>query len=226
MTERVADTAGASTSPPSPDVVVDESALIGDHDDDQHGRRGWRGRLGAIGWRYTLVVFAVEVAFFSITAGDRFLTRTNLILTAQNVAVLTVLACGATFVLITAGVDLSVGAVAILGERRIGALPVIEEGRIAGIMSERDVIYCLRDHGAEVLAWPVAKVMTSPAVTVEMTTPVLRALATMTQRRMRHLPVVSGETLCGIVSIGDLVKYRIDRIEREAEAMRDYIQSA
>jgi ribose transport system permease protein len=116
MTERVVDTAGAATSPPSPDVVVDESALIGDHDDDQHGRRGWRGRLGAIGWRYTLVVFAIEVAFFSITVGDRFLTRTNLILTAQNVAVLTVMACGATFVLITAGVDLSVGSVAILGE--------------------------------------------------------------------------------------------------------------
>ena len=62
------------------------------------------------------IVFAVEVLFFSIRAGDRFLTTNNLILTAQNVAVLTVVACGATFVLITAGVDLSVGSVAILGE--------------------------------------------------------------------------------------------------------------
>lgn len=117
-------------------------------------------------------------------------------------------------------------AVATLGERRIGALPVIEGGRIVGIMSERDVIYCLRDHGAEVLDWPVAKVMTAPAVTVDLATPVLTALAMMTQRRIRHLPVVSGDTLCGIVSIGDLVKYRIEKIEQEAEAMRSYIQSA
>ena len=117
-------------------------------------------------------------------------------------------------------------AVAILGERRIGALPVVEDARIVGIMSERDVIYCLRDHGAEVLGWPVSKVMTSPAVTVDMSTPVLAALATMTQRRMRHLPVVAGDTICGIVSIGDLVKYRMEKIEQEAEAMRSYIQSA
>ena len=51
-----------------------------------------------------------------------------------------------------------------LGEKRIGALPVIENGRIAGIMSERDVIYCLRDHGPEVLEWPVSRVMSSPAI--------------------------------------------------------------
>ena len=55
-----------------------------------------------------------------------------------------------------------------LGEKRIGALPVVEDGRIAGIMSERDVIYCLRDHGAEVLDWPVSRVMSSPAITVEL----------------------------------------------------------
>ena len=117
-------------------------------------------------------------------------------------------------------------AIAVLGERRIGALPVVDGERIVGIMSERDVIYCLRDHGAEVLGWPVSKLMTSPAVTVEASTPVLSALATMTQRRIRHLPVVSGGTICGIVSIGDLVKYRMEKIEEEAEAMRSYIQSA
>lgn len=117
-------------------------------------------------------------------------------------------------------------AVATLGERRIGALPVVEGGRIVGIMSERDVIYCLRDHGAEVLGWPVGKVMTTPAVTVELSTPVLRALAMMTQGRMRHLPVLSQGSICGIVSIGDLVKYRIEKIEQEADAMRSYIQSA
>lgn len=115
-------------------------------------------------------------------------------------------------------------AVRILGEKRIGALPVVEGGRIVGIMSERDVIYCLKDHGAEVLDWPVSRVMTSPAITVDPSTQVLSALALITQKRVRHLPVVSGGELVGIVSIGDLVKYRIDRIEFEAQAMRDYIQ--
>jgi CBS domain-containing protein len=116
-------------------------------------------------------------------------------------------------------------AIRILGERRIGALPVVEGDRIVGIMSERDVIYCLKDHGAEVLDWPVSRVMTSPAITVDPSTEALSALALITQRRVRHLPVVSGGRLVGIVSIGDLVKYRIDRIEFEAQAMREYIQS-
>ena len=111
-----------------------------------------------------------------------------------------------------------------LGEKRIGALPVVEDGRIVGIMSERDVIYCLRDHGAEVLDWPVSRVMTSPAITAPPDTEVLSALALMTQRRIRHLPVVEGGAIRGIVSIGDLVKHRMERIE--AEAMRTYIQSA
>lgn len=113
-----------------------------------------------------------------------------------------------------------------LGEKRIGALPVIEQGQVAGILSERDVIYCLRDHGAEVLGWPVSRVMSSPAITAESSMDVLLALALMTQRRIRHLPVVEQSELKGIVSIGDLVKYRMERIEAEAEAMRAYIQSA
>lgn len=117
-------------------------------------------------------------------------------------------------------------AVALLGERRIGALPVVDDDGVAGIVSERDLIYCLRDHGAEVLDWPVSRVMTSPAVTVDRSTPVLTALAMMTRQRIRHLPIVEDGRLRGIVSIGDLVKYRMDRIEQEAEAMRTYIQSA
>jgi CBS domain-containing protein len=119
-----------------------------------------------------------------------------------------------------------VDAVAKLGERRIGALPVVEAGEIVGIISERDVIYCLRDHGAEVLDWPVMRVMSSPAITATPDTEVLAALALMTQRRIRHLPVVEGGAIQGIVSIGDLVKHRMERIEAEAEAMRSYIQSA
>lgn len=113
-----------------------------------------------------------------------------------------------------------------LGEKRIGALVVVEDGRIAGIVSERDVIYCLKDHGADVLDWPVAKAMTSPAITVSPDTDVLAALALITQRRIRHLPVVEGGEIRGIVSIGDLVKHRMERIEAEAEAMRAYIQTA
>jgi CBS domain-containing protein len=117
-------------------------------------------------------------------------------------------------------------AVATLGGKRIGALPVVEDGAIVGIISERDVIYCLRDHGAEVLDWPVSRVMSSPAITASPDTEVLAALALMTQKRIRHLPVVEGGQIRGIVSIGDLVKHRMDHIEAEAEAMRTYIQSA
>ncbi len=117
-------------------------------------------------------------------------------------------------------------AVAQLGEKRIGALPVVADGEVLGIFSERDLVYCLRDRGADVLQWPVSKVMTSPAITAEPTTGVLSALAMMTKRRIRHLPVVSRGELAGIVSIGDLVKFRMERIEEEADAMRAYIQSA
>jgi CBS domain-containing protein len=113
-----------------------------------------------------------------------------------------------------------------LGEKRIGALPVVVSGRIVGIISERDVIYCLRDGGPDVLCWKVEQVMSSPAITAEPDTSVLSALALMTQRRIRHLPVVEGGQIRGLVSIGDLVKHRMERIEAEADAMRAYIQSA
>ena len=113
-----------------------------------------------------------------------------------------------------------------LGGRRIGALLVVDAGEVKGIVSERDVIYCLREHGPQVLDWPVGRAMTAPAIVVTPDTEVLVAMALMTQQRIRHLPVIDQEQLMGIVSIGDLVKYRIDRIEREAEAMRAYIQSA
>ncbi len=117
-------------------------------------------------------------------------------------------------------------AIALLAERRIGALPVLTAGEVAGIFSERDVIYQLQAQGPGVLDKPVGEVMTAPALTVTPETGVLTALALMTQRRLRHLPVVHGGKMIGFVSIGDLVKYRIDRIESEAEAMREYIQSA
>ncbi|QIK78825.1 CBS domain-containing protein [Sphingomonas piscis] len=112
-----------------------------------------------------------------------------------------------------------------LGERRIGALVVTDNGRVTGIFSERDVIYCLRQSGGQVLDWPVSRVMTAPVITAEPSTPVLSALALMTERRIRHLPVEHGAQLIGIVSIGDLVKHRMEQIESEAQAMRSYIQA-
>ena len=81
-------------------------------------------------------------------------------------------------------------AIALLAERRIGALPVLTEGEVAGIFSERDVVYQLQAQGPEVLDKPVGEVMTAPALTVTPETGVLAALALMTQRRLRHLPVV------------------------------------
>lgn len=117
-------------------------------------------------------------------------------------------------------------AIALLAERRIGALPVVEDGMVIGVFSERDVIYQLRDGGPAILEKKVGDVMTAPAITVEPDTEVLTALSLMTKRRIRHLPVVQGTKMIGLVSIGDLVKSRIDSIESEAEAMRAYIQTA
>lgn len=117
-------------------------------------------------------------------------------------------------------------AAAELAKRRIGALVVLDEGgEVAGVVSERDLVTCLAVHGDEnLLKRPVSAAMTEPAITVLPSDAVLSALALMTARRIRHLPVMQGGRLAGLVSIGDLVKYRIEHIEREAEAMRNYIQ--
>jgi CBS domain-containing protein len=116
--------------------------------------------------------------------------------------------------------------VALLAEKRIGAVPVMDGGDVVGIFSERDVIHALDAHGPVVLDKSVRDVMTSPAITVSPDQPVIGALSLMTHRRIRHLPVVQDGHVIGLVSIGDLVKYRIDRIEADAEAMRSYIQQA
>ena len=116
--------------------------------------------------------------------------------------------------------------VARLAEKRIGALPVVENGEVLGIFSERDLIYGTARLGAEMMNRTIGEVMISPAITVSSDTPILSALSLMTQRRIRHLPVVDNGRLTGFVSIGDLVKHRIEKIETEAAAMRDYIQMA
>jgi CBS domain-containing protein len=113
----------------------------------------------------------------------------------------------------------------ILTEKRIGAVPVIEGDQVAGIMSERDVIQALKRLGPAALDRPVREMMTTPPITVDPETSLLAGLSLMTRRRIRHLPVMRDGRMVGFVSIGDLVKARIDRIESEAEAMRAYIAS-
>ncbi|KAK0336360.1 hypothetical protein LTR94_008874 [Friedmanniomyces endolithicus] len=122
--------------------------------------------------------------------------------------------------------DSVLSVVTLLADRRIGCVPVVDGGQVVGIFSERDVVYRLAQQGAEALNHTVADVMTRPAITIDDQMPVIHALSLMTKRRIRHLPVVKGSDLIGLVSIGDLVKFRIDNIESEAAALRDYIQTA
>lgn len=117
-------------------------------------------------------------------------------------------------------------AVELLAERRIGALPVLQGGQVAGIFSERDVLYGLAEEGVLHLERQVGEVMTSPPVSIAPETSFIDALELMTLRRIRHLPVMRGGTMVGFISIGDIVKARIDEISAEAEHMRQYIQTA
>lgn len=119
-----------------------------------------------------------------------------------------------------------VEAIGMLGKQRIGAMPVLQEGRVVGIISERDVVYCIAKDAGACLKQPVSDIMTSPAITVSPATSVDEALSLMTRRRFRHFPVVEEGELVAFISIGDLVKCKMDEVEHEAAAMRDYIQTA
>lgn len=114
----------------------------------------------------------------------------------------------------------------LLAENRIGAMPVLDDDRVAGIFSERDLLYCVARHGDGALNLLVGDVMTAPAITVDPSMQVGEAFQLITRRRFRHLPVVDQGRLVAFVSIGDLVKYRIDMAENEARAMREYIRTA
>lgn len=118
-------------------------------------------------------------------------------------------------------------AVAQLISRNIGALVVSEDGEgVDGIISERDVVHALADRGADLLSLAVAEVMTRRVVTCEPADRVEQLMAEMTNRRIRHFPVVQDGRLCGIVSIGDVVKNRLDEVEFEARSLRSFIAGA
>ncbi len=114
--------------------------------------------------------------------------------------------------------------VAVLARHRIGAVVVSADGRaIDGVLSERDVVRALAADGAAALGRPAAELMTSTVVTCQPDTTVEELMATMTDRRIRHVPVVVDGALAGVVSIGDVVKDRIAALEHEAQALTDYI---
>ncbi len=115
-------------------------------------------------------------------------------------------------------------AVRIMDKRQIGALVVTGQGEdCSGIFTERDVMRSLARNGTHILEDAVGKHMTDRPQSILPTTSVEEAMEIMTERRFRHLPVMTGTTLCGIVSIGDLVNYRIHQSEMEASALKEYI---
>jgi CBS domain-containing protein len=118
-------------------------------------------------------------------------------------------------------------AVEALVSRNIGALVASEDGEtVDGIISERDIVHALARHGEALLSARVSEVMTRSVVTCDPTESVAELMAEMTNRRIRHLPVVRDGRLCGIVSIGDVVKNRLDEIEYEARSLRSFIAGA
>jgi CBS domain-containing protein len=113
-----------------------------------------------------------------------------------------------------------------LTTRRIGAVLVKRGDEVVGVVSERDIVRGLAAHRGAVLDLSAADVMTAPVITIRPGDSVAGAMELMTDRRIRHLPVVESGHLVGLVSIGDLVKARIDEAEREALALKDYIATA
>ena len=117
-------------------------------------------------------------------------------------------------------------AVKILGERKIGAVLVMSEGGIEGILSERDIVRALSERGAGVLDESVSAVMTRKVVSCRESDTVAGIMEMMTLGKFRHLPVVEEGRVVGLISIGDIVKRRVQEYETEQEALRDYIKTA
>lgn len=115
----------------------------------------------------------------------------------------------------------------LLSRHRIGAVVISGAGgRLAGILSERDIVRALSEHGAAALDYPVGQVMTRNVMTCSEDDSIADIMERMTTGKFRHLPVLTNGRLVGLVSIGDVVKQRVEEIESETEAMRDYIQTA
>jgi CBS domain-containing protein len=124
----------------------------------------------------------------------------------------------------TATVEYGIG---ILAERGIGALVVLgADNRVIGLLSERDIVRALAERGASALTEPLARIMTRTKSTCTLSEPVDSIMEQMTAGKSRHVPVVENERLVGIVSIGDVVKHRLTEMERESEALHEYIQKA
>ncbi len=124
----------------------------------------------------------------------------------------------------TAGPAETIGAVAgLLNQRGVGALVVLEAAQVVGIVSERDVVRAVAERGGEALMAPVSSCMTRDVLFAEPGETVDSLLGRMTNRRVRHLPVCLDGRLIGIVSIGDLVKWKISEVEAEAEDLKSYI---
>jgi len=123
--------------------------------------------------------------------------------------------------------DKSIAEAAIaMTENKIGALLVEgQDGTIAGILSERDIVGGMAPHGADLHDVEVSELMTRDVIRCSPNDSVNEAMAMMTDRRIRHLPVFEGDDLVGFISIGDLVKCRIMEVQSEAEALRQYITS-
>ena len=115
----------------------------------------------------------------------------------------------------------------LLAERRIGAVVILgADHRVVGILSERDIVRALADHGAIVLSEPVSQVMTRDVKTCSEDDTIEELMGRMTTGKFRHMPVVQEGKLIGIVSIGDVVKSRVEEIDHETKSLRDYIQTA
>jgi CBS domain-containing protein len=117
-------------------------------------------------------------------------------------------------------------AVKLLSERKIGAVLVMQQGRLEGILSERDIVRVLGERGASVLEEAVSSVMTRKVVSCRQSDTVSGIMEMMTTGKFRHLPVLEDGRVVGLISIGDIVKRRVLEYETEQEALRDYIKSA